>query len=642
MQIGLFLVLIPKGTCPEDSDNSVYRSVDQIRPLSLSNSDVKIFEMALCCAWEEVISSWALRAQRGFIRGRSMLKNVLEVESKSLVLSLSSYNSEARPGTLLFDFGNAFPSLAHEFLWLTLESIGVPASIINAVKRLYSNSKHFWKYRGITKEVYVAEAGVKQGGPLSALLFVIAIDAFLASLGSVILPDDLLTAFADDVAVVTENLWLVGPSVALRFHEFSRVSNLKLKPAKCVLIPLWLTDVRNIKTLLQENIPLWSEFLVAMKAKYLGVWIGPSAADASWHRPAAKFESRCRQISQLGLGMWISAALYNSIAITSLGFVSQISAPPPWVMQLERRMLALIAKGPHGWLPHNLNFALDAIGLPGHFRSLRCISLAGRGRVLLQELPDWRDLYDSIQENKWLHSLHGPGPFCWNDWLSKSISRQLKEASSELHALSILTDGRIAQNLQAESDKQQINTLIYSHVRKNIFVDNLAATIEPRLRRWCINGERCISAEIVFQISAQLRTHVAPCVLAALLHTWLNGWCTTRRFQQQASGCLFGCLDGADEVEHYTICPRIWQCAEQCLKLNPMSVSTSRSLLATPQPNDNMTLLALHNFAALGCHNYLKHNPGSSSSLLQIYKERVRKAAVLHKGTARAIRELYA
>ena len=53
-----------------------------------------------------------------------------------------------------------------------------------------------------------------------------------------------------------------------------------------------------------------------------------------------------------------------------------------------------------------------------------------------------------------------------------------------------------------------------------------------------------------------------PSVVAAVLKTCLNGWCTARRFGQPHSTCLFGCDDAEDSLEHYLKCviiEHIWE-----------------------------------------------------------------------------------
>ena len=76
-----FIWLLPK-TSPIDG----CFAPGDTRPLTGSNCDVKIFAMMLADSINNVIDKWAFRAQRGFIRGRCMLQNVVEVEPKALIL----------------------------------------------------------------------------------------------------------------------------------------------------------------------------------------------------------------------------------------------------------------------------------------------------------------------------------------------------------------------------------------------------------------------------------------------------------------------------------------------------------------------------------------------------------------------------
>ncbi|CAK0809245.1 unnamed protein product, partial [Prorocentrum cordatum] len=51
----------------------------------------------------------------------------------------------------------------------------------------------------------------------------------------------------------------------------------------------------------------------------------------------------------------------------------------------------------------------------------------------------------------------------------------------------------------------------------------------------------------------------APRVRAAVLRTWLNGWCTGPRFGARGGRCLFGCTEGDDDVRHYVRCRHLWR-----------------------------------------------------------------------------------
>jgi hypothetical protein len=63
-----------------------------------------------------------------------------------------------------------------------------------------------------------------------------------------------------------------------------------------------------------------------------------------------------------------------------------------------------------------------------------------------------------------------------------------------------------------------------------------------------------VAWEHVFALLRGLPRHAAMCVLKS----WLNGWCTSRRFHEvRTLSCLLGC-PAPDTFAHYDACPRLW------------------------------------------------------------------------------------
>ena len=74
-----YLCLLAKGTNP-DGETLTIRAPENTRPLSLSNSDEKIFAVCIKESVETPISEWASEEQAGFIKDRRMLRNIADVE----------------------------------------------------------------------------------------------------------------------------------------------------------------------------------------------------------------------------------------------------------------------------------------------------------------------------------------------------------------------------------------------------------------------------------------------------------------------------------------------------------------------------------------------------------------------------------
>ena len=71
--------------------------------------------------------------QRGFITGRSILMNVVDIEDHAMRVALHG----TAGATVLFDFAAAFPSLSHDYLLEALELMGLPRAARNLVQALH-------------------------------------------------------------------------------------------------------------------------------------------------------------------------------------------------------------------------------------------------------------------------------------------------------------------------------------------------------------------------------------------------------------------------------------------------------------------------------------------------------------------------
>ena len=85
------------------------------------------------------------------------------------------------------------------------------------------------------------------------------------------------------------------------------------------------------------------------------------------------------------------------------------------------------------------------------------------------------------------------------------------------------------------------------------------AQLSAKVRQWrdsgSLPGRRAQRCRLVMQ---RLPKRTPPRVRAAMLRTWLNEWCTGRRFGVRGGRCAFGCRRGEDDVRHYVCCPVLW------------------------------------------------------------------------------------
>lgn len=79
------------------------------------------------------------------------------------------------------DFDKAFDKVEHELMIQIMQNKGFPARWITWMKRIFGSGTSAVLLNGVPGKVFHCKRGVRQGDPLSPLLFVLAVD-FLQSI----------------------------------------------------------------------------------------------------------------------------------------------------------------------------------------------------------------------------------------------------------------------------------------------------------------------------------------------------------------------------------------------------------------------------------------------------------------------------
>ena len=140
------------------------------------------------------------------------------------------------------------------------------------------------------------------------------------------------------------------------YHEIfelaADVANLKIKPAKCNLVPLSsscsLHVVSVIREFLETHIPAWSSFRIVPHAEYLGFQLGPAASEVQWTKPVKAFAETVQCIASSQVSTSVGIATYNERAVSKLSYKLQLLPPPSNYEILDKRAFARIWKAPFG------------------------------------------------------------------------------------------------------------------------------------------------------------------------------------------------------------------------------------------------------------------------------------------------------
>jgi len=227
------------------------------RPLSLGNTIAKLYSGVLA----DRVSRWAEDGkrispqQKGFTRHDGCLEHNFILQS--------AINQARRTGQELcvawLDLANAFPSVPHSHIFGTLTLLGLPAELVAVIRDLYTDTTT----RGMTSTGLTApipiSAGVKQGCPLSPVVFDLAMEPIIRAVVALKplsfqlgLIDQSVLAFADDLSLLAKN------DVALQRQldvasETADWCGLTFKPSKCATLHILNRETVDSVFTIDEN-----------------------------------------------------------------------------------------------------------------------------------------------------------------------------------------------------------------------------------------------------------------------------------------------------------------------------------------------------------------------------------------------------
>ena len=192
----------------------------------------------------------------------------------------------------LLDTAKAFDTIDHDWVTHVLSKAGFPLWLRSFVEEAFSCVKVSPFFGGPLSVWIDILRGVKQGCPLSPLLFVIAYDPLLdrlAGLGSFV-----PFAFADDLALFADSVSAISPALVV-IDEFSRVSGLGVNKDKSVAIPTageesWLSISNELLA------SPWPDLPLRASGTHLGILIGREVTlGMLWKGPIEKASERLKK-----------------------------------------------------------------------------------------------------------------------------------------------------------------------------------------------------------------------------------------------------------------------------------------------------------------------------------------------------------
>ena len=201
MSTGVISILFKKG-CREKLEN--------YRPLSMLNTDYKMLARVLSNRIKRVIGTVVGGTQAYSIPGRDISDTVSSIRDV-----FGHMKKEVGGVVVSLDLNKAFDRVNHTYLFRVLEKAGFGKGLVGWIRRIYAGAMSCVKVNGVITNVFKLGRSVRQGCPLSAMLYALSAEPLAALLmknkdiRGVEVPgggESLVFQYADDTTITVRNM----------------------------------------------------------------------------------------------------------------------------------------------------------------------------------------------------------------------------------------------------------------------------------------------------------------------------------------------------------------------------------------------------------------------------------------------------
>ena len=371
-------------------------SLDNYRPISLLNVDLKILSYVLAQRLKPLLPKLISEDQTGYIKNRFIGFNLRQIQDIIDYTELHGLE-----GAIIFvDFTKAFDSLEWDFMFNVLKYFGFNDSFISWVETLYSEIQTCVTNNGWISKVFKNKRGIRQGCPLSALLFVLSVEIMALRLrdnkeinGIQINLENIahkikISQLADDTTLFCSSK--DDASNAMNEIEiFGSFSGLKLNRNKTE--GLWVGKLKHSKDkILDIN---WTDKPV----KALGVYFGHNKSECeklNWETKIEKMKKLIKAWEKRNLTMIGKILIIKSLILPIFTFCATSNVIPcKYIKEIERSCFRYIWDGKNDKVKRSTLIGryekggLNMIDFESYFKALKASWVS---KLVTPGLANWK------------------------------------------------------------------------------------------------------------------------------------------------------------------------------------------------------------------------------------------------------------
>ncbi|XDV28526.1 hypothetical protein PO909_031812 [Leuciscus waleckii] len=246
------------------------------RPISLISVDSKLLSKLLARRLEKLLATLINSDQTGFVYGRYSSSNVRRL--LNIIQFTSQYKQKALAVSL--DAEKAFDRVEWGYLFDVLGRFGLGGDFLKWIKTIYHSPTAVVITNGRRSEPFPIARGVRQGCPLSPLLFALALEPLAETIqlhtdvkgitiGS---KQHKIALYADDILIFLSSPQRSIYAIMDILNEFSTISGYRINFNKSEAMPLGALNTADV----QESFPFkWSR----SGFTYLGIKVSSDLKD---------------------------------------------------------------------------------------------------------------------------------------------------------------------------------------------------------------------------------------------------------------------------------------------------------------------------------------------------------------------------